>query len=402
MRPHPYLDLDDPELKAFRAEVASFIEKNLPEDIRRKVAEERMDLPKEDQRRWHRILRTKGWVCPSWPREHGGPGWDDARQYLFEREIALADAPRQMIYGVQMLGPCIIKYGTAEQQKRFLPRIANADDFWCQGFSEPNAGSDLAAVQTKASREGDHYVVNGGKLWTSEGHIADWIFALVRTDPAAARKQQGISFLLIDLRSSGIEINPVWTFDGGGREVNQVFFTDVRVPVAQRIGKENEGWAVAKHLLSLERFGIAEVSRSLKSLARLKRFAAAREIGAGRLIDDPIFARRITETEIELRAIELTEQRMLFGGGGTVGAEASLLKLRGTEVQNRLIELMLEAIGPEAQVSAGDLEKAGPVAAGPPEARYAGIAHFNYRKTMIYGGSSEIQRNIMAKAVLGL
>jgi hypothetical protein len=402
MRPRPYLDLDDPALKTFRAEVAAFIEKSLPEDIRRKVADERMDVPKEDQRRWHRILKAKGWVCPSWPKEHGGPGWDDARQYIFEREIALADAPRQMMYGVQMLGPCIIGYGTPEQQKRFLPRILNADDFWCQGFSEPNAGSDLAAVQTKAVRDGDHYIVNGGKLWTSEGHIADWIFALVRTDPAAPKRQQGISFLLIDLKSPGIEVNPVWTFDGGGREVNQIFFTDVRVPVANRIGKENEGWTVAKHLLSLERFGIAEVSRSLRSLARVRRFASARRTGAGRLIDDPFFARRLTETEIELRAIELTEQRLLFGGDGTVGAEASLLKLRGCEAQNRIIELMFEAIGPEAQLAAGDLETSATCAAGPPEARYAGVAHYNYRKTMIYGGSNEIQRNIMAKAVLGL
>ena len=401
MRPRPYLDIDDPALKAFRSEVAHFIEKSLPEDIRRKVAEERMDIPKEDQRRWHRILKTKSWVCTSWPKEHGGPGWDDARQYLFEREIALADAPRFMTYGVQMLGPSIIRFGNDEQKRRFLPRIANADDFWCQGFSEPNAGSDLAALQTRALRDGDHYVVNGSKLWTSEGHIADWIFALVRTD-SSGKRQQGITFLVFDLSSPGIEIRPVWTFDGGGREVNQVFFTDVRVPVANRIGNEHEGWTIAKYLLSLERFGIAEVSRSLRSLARVKRFAATRHNGTGRLIDDPFFARRLAETEVELRAIELTEQRLLFGVDGTVGAEASLLKLRGSEVQNRLIELMLEAIGPEAQLAAGDLEKADESSAGPVEARYAGVAHYNYRKTMIYGGSSEIQRNIMAKAVLGL
>ncbi len=401
MRPRPYFDPDEPALEAFRDEVVHFLETSLPEDIRRKVAEERMDLPKEDQRRWHRILKARGWVCPSWPRAHGGPGWDDAQLYVFEREIALADAPRIMTYGVQMLGPSIIKYGNDEQRRRVLPRIANADDFWCQGFSEPNAGSDLAALQTRAILDGDHYVVNGAKMWTSEAHIADWMFALVRTD-SSGKKQHGITFLLIDLATPGVEIRPIWTFDGGGREVNHVFFSDVRVPVANRVGKEHEGWTIAKYLLGLERFGIAEVSRSLRTLARVKRFAAQRRTGDGRLIDDPFFARRLAETEIELNAVELTEHRLLFGGDGTVGAEASLLKLRGSEVQNRLIELMLEAIGPEGQIAMGDLETADALPAGPPEARSTGTAFYNYRKTMIYGGSSEIQRNIMAKAVLGL
>lgn len=396
----PAFDLESAELVSFRNEVRDYIRANLPEEIRRKVAEERMDLTKEDQRRWHKILLKKGWVCTGWPAEHGGPGWDDGRQYVFEREIALADAPRPLIYGIGMLGPTVMKYGSEAQKRTVLPRIRAGEDFWCQGFSEPNAGSDLASLQTRAERKGDRYIVNGSKLWTSEGHVADRMFCLTRTS-SSGKKQHGITFLLIDLDTPGIEIQPVWTFDGGGREVNQVFFSNVEVPVANRLGEENEGWGIAKYLLSLERFGTAEVSRSMATLARLKRFAARHKIGNGVLADDRDFARRIARAEVELKAVELTELRLLFGGGD-VGAEASLLKLRGTEIQNRLMELIYEAVGPYANVVAGDLETTKGTPAGPIENRFAAISHFNYRKTLIYSGSNEIQRNIIAKGVLGL
>ena len=394
------MNFDTPELKAFRAEVRDFFARELPEDIRRKVAEDRMDLPKEDQRRWHNILLKRGWAVPNWPVEWGGPGWDDARQYIFEREYSLADAPPHMSYGITLLGKSMMKFGTETQKNRFLPRIREGLDFWCQGFSEPNSGSDLASLQCKAVREGDHYVVNGSKMWTSEGHIADWIFCLVRTDNSG-KKQFGISFLLIDMSSPGVEVKPIWTYDGGGREVNQTFFTDVKVPVANLLGEENQGWNIVKYLLSVERFGTASVSRSLRMLERLRRFAAERRYRGGRLIDDPLFARKLAQVEIELRAVELTEIRLLFGGAAA-GPEASLLKLRGTEVQGRILELLYEATGAHAQVYVGDLEKSTDTPAGPIQARHAAQHYFNYRKTLIYAGSNEIQRNIISKAVLGL
>lgn len=392
--------LHTPELDAFRAELRGFLRDHLPADIRAKVAEERMDLPKEDQRRWHKILLAKGWVCPSWPREHGGPGWDDAHQYVFERELALADAPRPMVYGTTMLGPTLIRYGTDRQKATVLPCIRDGEDFWCQGFSEPNAGSDLAALQCRAVRQGDRYIVNGGKMWTSEGHIADRMFGLFRTD-SSGKKQHGITFLMVDMAARGVEVQPIKTYDGAGREVNQVFFTDVEVPVENRVGEEHGGWTVAKYLLGLERFGIAEVSRSLRSLRRVKEFAAGQRHGNRSLLDDHDFARRVAQAEIGLRAVELTELRLLFGAAGT-GAEASLLKLRGTELQNEILELMHDAVGLHSFVEIGDPEHSTGTPAGPPQSRHAAHAYFNYRKTMIYGGSNEIQRNIIAKHVLGL
>ncbi|MGH6931683.1 MAG: acyl-CoA dehydrogenase family protein, partial [Dongiaceae bacterium] len=347
--------LHTPELAAFRAELRDFLRDHLPSEIRAKAAEERMDLPKEDQRRWHKILLNKGWVCPSWPREHGGPDWDDAHQYVFERELALADAPRPMVYGTTMLGPTLIRYGSDRQKAAVLPRIRAGEDFWCQGFSEANAGSDLAALQSRAVRRGDRYIVNGAKMWTSEAHIADRMFGLFRTD-SSGKKQHGITFLLVDMGAEGVEVAPIRTYDGSGREINQVFFTDVEVPLENRVGEEHGGWTVAKHLLGLERFGIAEVSRSLRSLRRLKEFAAAQRRGNRSLLDDADFARRIAQAEIGLRAVELTELRLLFGAAGGGGAEASLLKLRGTELQNEILELMYDAVGLHALVEIGDPE----------------------------------------------
>ncbi len=393
-----------PEAEAFRQEVRQFLQDNLPDSIRRQVAEERMDLSAEDQRLWHSKLYERGWACPSWPVEHGGTGWTDQQQYIFEREIALADAPRFLIYGVQMLGPTIIEFGSQAQKERFLPGIVSGDVMWCQGFSEPNAGSDLAALQCRAVRDGDDYVLNGSKIWTSEAHISDWMFGVFRTD-SSGRKQHGITFLMLDMKSPGLTVQPILTFDGG-HEVNQVFFDDVRVPADNRLGEEDQGWAIAKYLLGLERFGTAEISRSLKSLERLKRLAAETPDGAGTLAEDTAFMDAVAEAEIDLRALEITEQRFLFGPGGpdALGPEASMLKVRGTEIQQRILELSLEALGPYGQLLVEEEAEQGRNAPGPvPGAvRHAARAYFNYRKTSIYSGSNEIQKNIIAKAVLGL
>ena len=390
------------EMQAFRREVRDFIRANLPDDIRQKVAEERMDIPMEDQRRWHRILRDQGWAVPGWPRDFGGPGWNDQQHYLFEREIALADAPRPMIYGVQMLGPTIIEFGTDAQKEQFLPGIVDADVAWCQGYSEPNAGSDLAALKCRADRVGDEYVINGTKIWTSDAHHSDWLFGVFRTD-TGGKKQHGITFLMLDLQSPGITISPIITYDGT-HEVNQVFFEDVRVPATQRLGEEHQGWTVAKYLLGLERFGTAEVSRTLSSFDRLKTLLASVRDGDKAIGDDPQIGRRLTQIGIELRALELTEQRFLFGEGGAdaMGAEASMLKVRGTEVQQMVLELTMDALGAYAQLDVGDLDAEQNSAVGPEAARYAARMFFNYRKTSIYSGSNEIQANIIAKHVLGL
>ena len=389
-----------PELLEFRDEVREFITANLPDDVRAMTAEERVDLPKEVQVSWHRTLESRGWGCPSWPVEHGGPGWSDEQYYVFEREIALADAPRTMLFGTGMLGPTIMAFGSDAQKAEVLPRIRNADDVWCQGYSEPGAGSDLASLKSRAERRGDHYVVNGTKLWTTDAHIADRMFGLFRTD-SSGKKQYGITFLLLDMDSPGVSATPVKTYDGAGPEVNQVFFDNVEVPVSNRVGEEHQGWGIAKYLLSLERFGTAELSRSIRTLQRVKQYAATHMRGNRALIEDPDFSSRLGNLEIALRAVELTELRMLFGAQ-PAGAEASLLKLKGTEVQNDILQLLHDAIGPYALVAADQAYIDEQPPAAPAEARYAARAHFNFRKTMIYSGSNEIQRNIIAKAVLGL
>jgi hypothetical protein len=395
---------DTEEMRAFRQEVRNFVRTSLPEDIRRKVAQERMDLPRDDQQRWHKILRAKGWACPGWPKAEGGPGFSDDQRYVFERELALGDAPRPMIYGEGMLGPTVMAFGADAQKRRILPGILEGDVFWCQGFSEPNAGSDLAALQCKAERGtdtlGDHYVLNGSKMWTSEGHIADWMFGLFRTDNSG-RKQEGITFLVLDLKSPGVTVRPIMLFEGT-HEVNQVFFDNVRVPVEQRLGDEHKGWTIAKHLLSLERFGTAEVSRSLASLGRLK--SLVKDLDPFRHASDQkeSIERRIAELEMELDALEITEVRFLFGqdGANAVGPEASMLKVRGTEIQGDIFELTMMcaggyALGMRRDETGADVDT---VRRGQDSA----LPYFNFRKTLIYAGSNEIQRNIIAKAVLGL
>ena len=393
-----------PEIEAFRREVRTFIRENLPADIKRMAEQEQHELEREDQMRWHRILFEKGWSVPSWATEDGGPGWSHEQQYVFEQELAANGAPRLTPFGWDMLGPTIIAFGTEGQKKRFLPGIISGEEWWCQGFSEPGAGSDLASLQCKAVRDGDHYVLNGEKTWTSTGHKADLMFGLFRTD-SSGKRQHGITFLLLDMKTPGITLTPIITFDGG-HEVNQTFFDDVRVPVENRIGEESKGWAIAKYLLGLERLNIAEVARTRAMIGRLKTICGT-ELGGGRpLIEDRDIAERIAELEIDLRALELTEQRFLFGGAGVeeLGAEASILKIRGTEIQQKATEMTVGALAyyahpylPEQLTEGANEEAVGGEATG-----YAAISYFNLRKTSIYGGTNEIQRNIVAKAVLGL
>jgi alkylation response protein AidB-like acyl-CoA dehydrogenase len=387
-------------MRAFRAEVRAFVRANLPDDIGRKVAQERMDLPRDDQQRWHKILRAKGWACPGWPKEQGGPGFSDDQRYVFERELALGNAPRSMIYGEGMLGPTVMAYGTDAQKRQILPGILEGDVFWCQGFSEPNAGSDLASLQCKAERAGDHYVLNGSKMWTSEGHIADRMFGLFRTDNSG-RKQEGITFLVLDLKSPGVTVRPILLFEGT-HEVNQVFFDNVRVPVENRLGDEHKGWGIAKYLLSLERFGTAEVSRSLASLARLKSFAKDQDPFRHAPDRKDAIERKIAELEMELDALEITEVRFLFkqDGANEVGPEASMLKVRGTEIQQDIFELSMMCAGNYALSARRD--ESGADVQATRRGQDTAYPYFNFRKTAIYAGSNEIQRNIIAKAVLGL
>ena len=395
---------DTPELQAFREEVRNFVRSALPDDIRRKVAQERMDLPREDQQRWHKILRARGWACPGWPKEYGGPGFSDDQRYVLERELTLGDAPRPLIYGEGMLGPTIMAYGTERQKRGILPGILEGDVFWCQGFSEPNAGSDLAALQCKAERRsdatGEHYMINGTKMWTSEGHIADWMFGLFRTDNSG-RKQEGITFLTLDLKSPGVTIRPILLFEGT-HEVNQVFFDNVRVPIENRLGEEHKGWGIAKYLLSLERFGTAEVSRSMASLQRLKAHLRDRDPFSGAPAQKEAIGRRVAELEMELEALEITEVRFLFQPGGehAVGPESSMLKVRGTEIQGDIFELTMMCAGAHAMAAKRDESASDERAAK--NGQDTAYPYFNFRKTPIYAGSNEIQRNIIAKAVLGL
>ena len=394
-----------PELNEFRKEVRDFLRENVPEDLRRKTRHEEVTLPAEDHRRLTQILfKRGGWNAPNWPKKYGGPGWSFEQQYIFERELALNDVPRLVGNGVGMLGPALMEYGSEQQKEKFLPSILKGEILWCQGYSEPNAGSDLASLKTRAERADDEYIVNGTKIWTTDGHSTDWMFALVRTDNSG-KKQHGITVLLFDMKSAGIDIKPIITFDGA-HEVNQVFFTNLRVPVSQRLGEENQGWTVAKYILGFERFGTAEVSRSLASLKRLKILIKREKDGIATLAENNDFSGAIAQAEVELLALEATEQKIMFGAGGpdAMGAEASMLKIRGTEVQQRILELTLEAL---AHYGIPDVPEQGnpqhnQAQIGPEETSYSARTYYNKRKTSIYSGSNEIQKNIIAKAVLGL
>ena len=398
------MNLDfSPEDVAFREEVRSFIAETYP-DALRKLHESGVEFGKEDFLAWHRILARKGWVAPAWPKEYGGPGWTPIQKFIFAEELASAGTVPILPFGINMVAPVIQAFGTPEQKARFLPPTHDGDIWWCQGYSEPGAGSDLASLSTKAVRDGDHYFVNGQKTWTTLAQHADWGFFLVRTDPTA-KKQAGISFLLIDMTSPGVTVRPIITLDGA-HEVNEVWLENVKVPVENRIFKENEGWTCAKFLLAHERTGIAGVARSKRGLEKLHMIAGTEMEGGKPLADDPFFGRKIAELEIDLLALEYTELRSLSreGAGKGPGPESSLLKIKGTEIQQRASELALEAAGIygaphlDGMLHPGD----NAIAVGPQHARGAADAYFNIRKTSIYGGSNEIQRNIIAKAVLGL
>ncbi|MDH4190550.1 MAG: acyl-CoA dehydrogenase family protein [Betaproteobacteria bacterium] len=382
---------------AFRDQVRSWLNANLPRDLRDKVANY-AHLSKDDLLRWHKILAKQGWVAPAWPKEWGGTGWSLVERYLFEEECGYAGAPPLVPFGLQMCAPVLIRFGSEAQKQRFLPRIYQGEDFWCQGYSEPGSGSDLASLKTRALRQGDFYRVNGQKIWTTLAQYADWIFCLVRTDPGAERRQEGISFLLIDMKSPGITVRPLILMDGR-HEVNEVFFDDVKVPVGNLVHDEGKGWTVAKYLLGHERMGTGRIGASKRELLKLKDFAAQQPGDDGRpIIEDARFRDKLSRLEIELMALEITNLRFLDQmrrSGQPPGADVSMLKIKGTEIQQMLTELMMQAAGPLAQPVAGEDDAGGLMAGLAP--RYC-----NTRKTTIYAGSNEIQRNIIAKMTLGL
>jgi alkylation response protein AidB-like acyl-CoA dehydrogenase len=383
--------------RRFRDEVAAWLTANIPVDLREKVASYD-PLSKYDLQRWHRILADKGWVAPAWPQEWGGTGWTAAQRYIFEEACGYAGAPPLLPFGLAMCAPVLFRFGSQAQKQRFLPRIYRGDDFWCQGYSEPESGSDLASLRTSAVRYGDRYRVNGQKLWTTAAHMADWIFCLVRTSPMSERKQEGISFLLTDLNTPGITVRPLRLMDGG-HEVNEVFFDDVDVPAENLVHEEGSGWTVAKYLLGYERMNTARIGTSMRELEVLKAFAKRQRKDGKPLLDDPRFRDRLSRLEIELTALSITNLRFIdaLRGGTAPGAEISMLKIKGTEIQQWLTELMMQAAGPLAAPvgPADDVEF---------DAFTAALArrYCNFRKTTIYAGSNEIQRNIIARQVLGL
>jgi alkylation response protein AidB-like acyl-CoA dehydrogenase len=386
---------------AFRDEVRRFIDDAYPAHLRGIASRE--DMGKDDFLAWHRILGQKGWVAPAWPVEYGGTGWTPTQRYIFAEELARAETIPILPFGVQMVGPVIYTFGSPEQKQRFLPRILSGEDWWCQGYSEPGAGSDLANLRTKAERVGDKYIVNGMKTWTTLAQHADWGFFLCRTDPSA-KPQQGISFLLINMKSPGVTVRPIIMLDGG-HEVNEVYLDNVEAPVDQLVGQENQGWTYAKFLLAHERSGIAGVARSKRGVERLKDLARAELIDGQPLISDIAFRRKIADLEIDLTALEYTELRTLAReqAGRGPGPESSLLKIKGTEIQQRLTELAMEAVGHYAQpYFRGFPADSNEFPIGPDYAHQTAPHYFNMRKTSIYGGSNEIQRNIIAKMVLGL
>ena len=397
----------NPEEEKFRTEVRAFFDAELPTDIRTKLQLGR-HISKDDMVRWQKIMYAKGWGAPNWPQRFGGTGWNVVQQHIFEEERAAASAPGQNPFALKMLAPVMQAFGNAAQQEYFLPRILRGEDWWCQGYSEPGSGSDLASLRTSAVREGDHYVVNGQKTWNTMGQYADWIFCLVRTS-TEGRQQQGISFLLIDMRTPGITVRPIQTIDGG-HEVNEVFFDDVKVPVENLVGEENKGWDYAKFLLGNERTGIARIGISKSRIRRLRELAALEQAGGKPLLADERFRAKIAAVEIELKALEMTQLRVVAAerhrnGNNRPDPASSILKIKGSEIQQTITELLLEVVGPYAlpdQIPHADTERWNEPPVGPDWAGTLAPTYFNYRKTSIYGGSNEIQKQIIAKAILGL
>jgi alkylation response protein AidB-like acyl-CoA dehydrogenase len=395
------------EEAAFRHQVRDFLTQSLPAEIRHKVLNG-LIMERDDYVRWQRVLHARGWGCASWPAQFGGPGWTSVQQYIFEEECAAAGAPRAIPFGLKMVAPVIMAFGSKAQQDRYLPRILAAEEWWCQGYSEPGAGSDLASVKTRAelvkSGDGDHYLVNGQKTWTTLAQYADWIFCLVRTD-IDVKPQQGISFLLIDMKTPGVTVRPIITMDGA-HEVNEVWLEDVRVPVENLVGEENKGWTYAKFLLGHERTNIAGIGIAKRELVRLKRIASL-EIKNGKpLIKDPLFAARIAQVDIDLMALEITNLRVLSAEAErrAPGPEASILKIKGTEIQQAITELLTQAVGPYALPLRREAMAAGYQGqdVGPSYAASLSANYLNMRKLSIYGGSNEIQKNIIAQMILGL
>ena len=388
---------------AFRDTVRTYLEANLPKDLQHKVLNHKR-LSKDDFVRWHKTLAKQGWVASGWPVEHGGTGWSAVQRHIWEEECARAGTPTILPFGVNMVAPVIMAFGNEAQKKYYLPRILSCEDWWCQGYSEPGSGSDLASLKCRADREGDFYIVNGQKTWTTLGQHADMIFCLVRTD-SSGRKQEGISFLLIDMHTPGITVRPIIMLDED-HEVNEVWFDNVKVPVQNLIGEENKGWTYAKYLLGHERTNIAAVGRAKREMEFLKRVAARQQKNGKPLIDDPLFSAKVASLEIELMALEVTVLRVISMDSAKrgPGPEASMLKVKGTEVQQMLTELMLEAVGPygmpfdpdylhgTTEHSTAEDDDAAPLAS----------YYFNFRKTSIYGGSNEIQKNIITQMILGL
>jgi alkylation response protein AidB-like acyl-CoA dehydrogenase len=385
---------------AFQQEVRSFLDEAFDQELQDQLrGAESSPTLKEGMEEWQRRLNTRGWMAPGWPVEYGGTDWSVTQHFIFNCERSRVGAPAPIPFGVTMVAPVIYTYGTDEQKARFLPRILTSEDWWCQGYSEPGAGSDLASLACKAELDGEEYVVNGSKIWTSFAQAANWIFCLVRTDNSG-RKQEGISFLLIDMKSPGVTVRPIETIDGI-YHLNEVFFEDVRVPVDNRIGEEGKGWTYAKSLLVHERLSIARVAESKRYLAELREYARAEVNGGRPLLQDPLFAKRLTDIEIDLMALEYTELRVLAAAaeGGNPGPESSLLKLQGTDIQQAIQELRMDVAGYYSGTLQGDLSATD---LGHSFADGAQKLYFRGRASTIYGGSSEVQKNITAKFVLGL
>ncbi|AZZ79972.1 MULTISPECIES: acyl-CoA dehydrogenase family protein [Gordonia] len=391
-----------PEEEAFREELRGIFAK-VPEDLRKRNEEGSLNYP-DDIVTASRVLNEHGILTPSWPIEWGGKDWTPIQHHIYREEMSLAFVPDPLPFNVSMIGPVIAQFGSQEMKEKFLPKTANLDIWWCQGFSEPEAGSDLASLKTRAVLDGDHYVINGQKTWTTLGQYADWIFLLARTNPDV-KKQAGISMFLIPMDTPGIELRPIQLIDGS-YEVNEVFFNDVRVPVENMVGEENSGWTQAKFLLGNERNGIARVGYTKSKLARAKELAKETRTANGTLLDDPLFATRLAELENELLALEITQLRVAASSAdGKPNPASSLLKLKGSQLQQAAMELIADIAGPDSlPVAEVDVDAAnGSAAVTAPEwAQLAAPTYLNYRKVSIYGGSSEVQRQIIDKAVLGL
>jgi len=391
-----------PEERAFRAEMREFFTTQIPQRIRDEV-QRGEHVSRDDQVTAQRILNEHGLAVPHWPSQWGGRDWTPVQMYIYQDELQQACVPPPLGFNTNMVGPVIAQFGSEEHKQKFLPATANLDIWWCQGFSEPGAGSDLASLGTTAVRDGDHYVVNGQKTWTTLGQYADWIFCLARTDKSA-KKQMGISFILIDMKTPGITVRPIQTIDGGV-EVNEVWFDEVRVPVGNLVGEENKGWDYAKFLLGNERTGIARVGVSKARIRRIKQLAALERVGDITMMDEPHFREKVAAVEVELKALEMTQLRVVADERkrerGKPNPASSILKLKGSELQQATTELLMDVVGPYILPYDDHEDGSNEPPVGPDYAAEAAPTYFNWRKISIYGGSNEIQRNIVAKAILG-